>query len=205
MPYKPRRREDVLFRQVDGGIVALDPETNQAHALELPAARVWLACDGTLDADALADRLDVPLDAITDILSSLADAGIVNAQTRKLSRRAALAGSAGIGVGLVATIVLPTPAMASSRPTQTGISPESAQGEQTASAAETPTGPTTAGPTTTKPTTTTSPSGNKAPQTEPAQELAFTGADLIDDVAIAAGAIGAGAAIVAASRKASGR
>ncbi|HEX6393050.1 MAG TPA: PqqD family protein [Acidimicrobiales bacterium] len=206
MPYKPRRRDDVLFRQVDRGVVALDPKTQQAHALEPPAAQVWAACDGADDVDALAVRLEVPVDTVRHILGCLADAGLMNGENdRKFSRRAALAGSAGVGVGLVATIVLPTPAMAASRPNQTGISPESAQGEQTASAAETPTGPTTAGPTTTEPNTTTSTPRNGAHQTEPAQELAFTGADLTDDVAIAAGAIGAGAAIVAASRKASGR
>ncbi|MDH3222711.1 MAG: PqqD family protein [Gemmatimonadota bacterium] len=44
---RPRGRDDVIFRQLSDDWVLFDPSTNQIHVLNLAAALVWTACDGT--------------------------------------------------------------------------------------------------------------------------------------------------------------
>lgn len=203
MAQGPQRRSDVLFRHVGDQIVALNPRTQQVHALEPLAARVFQTCDGSLDVKALADRLDIPATNVSDIVDSLASVGIILGNERKLSRRKALAGGAGLGAGLMASIVLPTPAMAASGGPRHTPELGSGQGNEVlgnGAIAEPQSNP--EPPDNASPGAGSEPSSSVVtPDSARSNGLAFTGIDVTETVAVAAGAIGTGAAMVAAVRK----
>jgi hypothetical protein len=202
MAQGPQRQSDVLFRHVGDQIVAINPRTQQVHALEPLAARIFEACDGSLDVKDLAERLETPISTVSEIIDGLADTGIMLGAERRFSRRRAIAGGAGLGAGVVASIVLPAPAMAASGPLSHPPQPDLGQGNQAPD------------------TTITEPRSDAQPQESGAPEagsaptfstatagsgtgkgLAFTGVDVAEAVAVAAGAIGTGAAMVAGARK----
>ena len=46
VPERPRGREDLIFREIDGEGVIFDPETGSMHSLTKTAALIWKLCDG---------------------------------------------------------------------------------------------------------------------------------------------------------------
>ncbi len=64
---RPHRRTDILSEaQPDGSAVLYDPRTRVAYAVSATALQVWLACDGTQSAAAIADQLGAVYDAPPD-------------------------------------------------------------------------------------------------------------------------------------------
>jgi uncharacterized circularly permuted ATP-grasp superfamily protein len=51
---KPKRRNDVIFRQLDDEWVIFDPETDRLHTLNLTAALVWSHLTGENEPEAIA-------------------------------------------------------------------------------------------------------------------------------------------------------
>ncbi|HLI23592.1 MAG TPA: PqqD family protein [Acidimicrobiales bacterium] len=116
MASKPKRKEGVVHRELSEGVVTLDSETREAHSLTPTAAQVWLACDGKRSPRALAEFTGLEVDSVEETLVALDDAHLLAPASvgGGMTRRAVLAGGAGVGVAVVTSIVLPTPAMASS-------------------------------------------------------------------------------------------
>ena len=152
------RVEGLLVEEVDDELLIFDLETNNAHALNPPAARVWRACDGTRGLKELESACGLSEKALRLALDQLRERGLL-ADEPGLSRRAMLrnvtvAGAAGVALPMIRSIAAPTPAMAQSEPGgPTG--PTGATG---------PTGPTGAtGPGPTGPTGATGPIGLTGP------------------------------------------
>lgn len=104
----------------DGTIAVITP-TKHAHALDVQASAVWKACQGPVDPEVLAARLELPVGEVDRVLRALSDAGLIvglepRAKGPGLTRRAVLAGGLGGGAALITTIALPTAAMAASIP-----------------------------------------------------------------------------------------
>ncbi len=55
--WRPRVREDVVFRFVAGDWVLYDPHTQDLHVLNATAAAVWTCCDGMTTQGAMAREL----------------------------------------------------------------------------------------------------------------------------------------------------
>ncbi len=54
---RPQIRDDVVFRQLKHEWVVLDPVADRVHVLNLTAALVWTACDGTSTLEEIADQV----------------------------------------------------------------------------------------------------------------------------------------------------
>lgn len=61
--WKPRGRDDVVFRKTGDDWLLYDPVTDDLHVLNLSAALVWSLCTGDLEPDEIRD----------DVLSSFED------------------------------------------------------------------------------------------------------------------------------------
>lgn len=55
--WRPRGREDVVFRRVGEDWVLFDPGTQRIHVLNLTAALVWSFCTGERGADAIEEEV----------------------------------------------------------------------------------------------------------------------------------------------------
>ncbi len=53
----PRRRDDVVLRQLDDQWVIFDPSTDRLHTLNLTAALVWTHLTGALTTDGIANEV----------------------------------------------------------------------------------------------------------------------------------------------------
>lgn len=53
----PRRRLNVIARQVDGETVVLDRQAEVIHQLNQTASYIWALCDGQLSIAGIADQL----------------------------------------------------------------------------------------------------------------------------------------------------
>ncbi|MCI0341148.1 MAG: PqqD family protein [Planctomycetales bacterium] len=55
----PRRRDELLLEEIEetGEVVLVDSAGDRAAVLNATAAAVWLLCDGTRDAAAIADEI----------------------------------------------------------------------------------------------------------------------------------------------------
>ena len=122
---KPKR-VDALTREFEGELLLYDIRTFRAHCLNDSAARVWAACDGRTPVSKIVrDQFNLygmPEPLVWLALRRLERAGLLES-TREfksgnvLSRREGLrkiAVAAGVAVPLVASLVVPTPAMAAS-------------------------------------------------------------------------------------------
>ena len=54
----PTRRADVEWVELDGEAVVYDPRAHAMHRLNLSAAAVWAACDGTASTDRIIDAFE---------------------------------------------------------------------------------------------------------------------------------------------------
>ena len=197
----PQRRRELVHRRVGASVVLLDPGTNEAMALEPAVAVVWMACDGAANPEVVAEQTGLTAEQVSGALAALSTAGLLEPvrsdQLKAISRRAVLGAGAGVGAALITSVVLPTPAMASSGQagapnTNKPVLNNSAAPLSSASAGS---------PTTTNTTGEAQRSHLTTSQPHSSGALAFTGLDPRDDVAVAAGLIAAGVTIVAANRR----
>jgi hypothetical protein len=197
----PQRRRDLLHRRVGDGVVILDTATNEAMALEPSVAVVWMACDGTANPQVVAEQTGLTPDQLNHSIVALSTTGLLepedSSEPNVISRRAVLGAGAGLSAGVMASVLLPTPAMASSAP---GGGVNTNPAGPTASAASA--SATEAGALSTNTTSNQVPlSHGSSPQSSQSRGLAFTGEDSKDRIEAAVGLIAAGATIVAANQR----
>ncbi len=93
MPY-PVQKKDVIWRRVGDTIVVIKEDGLSSHVLNKTAAFIWELCDGSLDIDGIArrinERFDISLEnALVDvalIIDELKRAGIMNTRRRTLDK-----------------------------------------------------------------------------------------------------------------------
>jgi len=93
MPY-PVQKKDVIWRRVGDTIVVIKEDGFSSHVLNKTAAFIWELCDGSLDIDGIArrinERFDISLEnALVDvalIIDELKRAGIMNTRRRTLDK-----------------------------------------------------------------------------------------------------------------------
>ena len=117
----PRRTPSTQARSVPGTgeVVLLHPATGTAVVLDQVSYRVYLCCDGTTAQATAAARAGLEEAALGQVLSRLADAGLIMGRSG-VTRRAALAGGALLGAAGVVSIALPSAAAATSGSGGTG-------------------------------------------------------------------------------------
>jgi hypothetical protein len=71
---QPRARRDVLIRELEDGIVLIDPKNDEVHTLNLSAAFIWDLCDGTHTVQEIAENIQkMPGAQDQDLLQIVAD------------------------------------------------------------------------------------------------------------------------------------
>jgi hypothetical protein len=124
---KPKRRE-MLSREVMNELLIYDHTTHRGHCLNSVAAVVWRACDGDTTVPEMVRIVRAHVDAAIDepvvelALSKLAKAGLLLGETvpleiKTISRREVVrrVGTiAVIGLPVVTSMLMPTPARAAS-------------------------------------------------------------------------------------------
>jgi hypothetical protein len=119
--YRPRSRHDgILVEDLEAELVVCDTDNDSAHVLNETAAKVWLACDGERDLEALKAHCDLDEVTLELTLDCLRSCRLLDepATSARLSRRTVLGraavATAGLGAALpvIQSVVLPTPAMA---------------------------------------------------------------------------------------------
>ena len=201
----PQRRRELLHRRVGDRVVVLDTETNLAMALEPSVAAVWTALEGTADPEVVAEQTGLTPEEVEGSLVALSAAGLLepldSSERSMISRRAVLGVGAGASAALISSVLLPTPAMASSGAGETTNTNGPVAGASAASGSAA-----SAGSLTTTATTAGAPgSRTSSPQPHSSGGLAFTGLDSRDDIVVAAGLIAAGVTVVAANTRGSAK
>lgn len=120
------RADELVVRDMDSEVLIYDLNKDEAITLNLFAAAVWRACDGTRDMQGLVEKLhsQMPGDLVTeesvwralDMLSRcdlLQDRVVVPVNRSRRDFVKAL-GKGAVAVPIVAMIVVPTPAQAAS-------------------------------------------------------------------------------------------
>lgn len=115
----PLAREDGLtIEELGDGLLVYDLDTDRAHSLSPTATQVWRACDGQTHATALAARLALGADQVTQALDELEACELLAPGTetglsrRELSVRIVKGAAAAASLPLIVSIVAPTPAAA---------------------------------------------------------------------------------------------
>jgi Coenzyme PQQ synthesis protein D (PqqD) len=129
------RRNDIIAEKLAAETILYDKSCHRAHSLNQTLALVWESADGQNSIDDLAAILhrDLGIPADRDLvllaLQQLSRAGLLQQSLptaagpelltrRQVARRLALAGTSAAMLPLVASVLAPTPAMASSGITQ---------------------------------------------------------------------------------------
>lgn len=130
------RSEQLIVQPLDGEVLVYDLDRHKAHCLSPIAATVWKNCNGIRTVAELADMTNCELDAplrerlVLHILDELAGRHLllepekvldnVGVSRRKVMKDLVLgmgvAAGAGLTLPLIKSIVVPTPAQASSLP-----------------------------------------------------------------------------------------
>ena len=103
----------------DGGMLVIDEARNQSHALAPQAASV-LGCleRGTSELHEIASAVSLEVAAVEAVLAELAAAGLIEendgSSRREWLARAATVAGAAVGLKLVESIAVPSPAAAQS-------------------------------------------------------------------------------------------
>jgi hypothetical protein len=117
---KPVAREDELVvEEVGEELLVYDQTNDTAHSLSVPAARVWLACDGERSAKGLSAELDLDADTVARALEELDECNLLdNGQPitgmtrREASLKTAKLGAAAVSAPLIYSILAPPAALA---------------------------------------------------------------------------------------------
>ena len=118
------REDDLLVEELDSELLIYDRKTDRAHSLGAAATRVWRACDGSRDPQAIATATGDDLETVNRALDLLRDCSLLDGQApaaengggmtrRTLTFRAA---AAAVSAPLIVSIAAPT-AMAALTPT----------------------------------------------------------------------------------------
>ncbi len=125
------RSEDLVIEEIEDELLIYDRNNKRAHCLGATAARVWRACDGTVDVDGLSSALDLSRDTVLRALEDLEACELLDVHElqvingngngngltrRELAWRSAKVGAAAATVPLVYSIAVPN-AMAQASPT----------------------------------------------------------------------------------------
>jgi hypothetical protein len=123
------RHDDIVTESLGAETIVYDKTSHRAHSLNQTVALVWASADGERSVDQIAEilhrELGIPADrdVVLMALQELAEAELLekpaetasNLMTRRqLARKLAMVGASAAVVPLVATVLAPTPAMASS-------------------------------------------------------------------------------------------
>lgn len=127
---RPLARKDGLYvEQIADEVILYDKGTHKAHCLNKTAAAVWEAADGTRTVEELAGVLEAKLnipkdrDIVLLALEQLQSTGLLSSEVsaesdrpsrRQIGRKLAMAGVSASLVPVIASVLAPTPAMASS-------------------------------------------------------------------------------------------
>jgi hypothetical protein len=124
------RSSDLIVEPIDEELLVFDTERQLAHSLNPTAARVWQACDGQRDLEALAAECEIDQQTLALALERLGDVRLLEPQTtaepirdapaagvsrRAMLRKSVLTGAGlGIAIPLIRSITAPNMAMAAS-------------------------------------------------------------------------------------------
>ncbi|HEX4006741.1 MAG TPA: PqqD family protein [Acidobacteriaceae bacterium] len=125
------RRKDIVTETLAAETIVYDQANHRAHSLNRTVALVWASADGKKSVEEIAGILHretgIPEDrnVVLLALEELSTAGLLETPAtqgagpalmtrRQLARRLAMAGATAAALPLVATVLAPTPAMASS-------------------------------------------------------------------------------------------
>jgi hypothetical protein len=129
------RSDELVIEELEDEVLIYDKKNKRAHCLSATAARVWRACDGVSDAEALAETLDLSERDVRDAFDELEsvelfEAGlelvVVNGNgngnghgltRRELTKRSAKVGAAVAAAPMILSITAPT-AWATATPPQ---------------------------------------------------------------------------------------
>jgi hypothetical protein len=128
----PQARTDgLIVEEVGDEVLVYDSTAKRAHCLGATAARVWRACDGNANVEALSVALDLSTDTVTRALAELEQSKLLSGleiheggssngrgngiTRRQLTARSAKIGTAVISAPLILSIAAPT-AMAAATP-----------------------------------------------------------------------------------------
>jgi hypothetical protein len=89
------RSEDLIVEEVEDDVLVYDIVKKHAHCLGATAARVWRACDGQTDVEALSETLELSEDVVMQALDQLESTGLLESNGLQI-----LSGSSGDGNGL---------------------------------------------------------------------------------------------------------
>jgi hypothetical protein len=123
------RSSDLIVQVIDEELLVFDRERQLAHSLNVTAARVWQACDGQRDLDALAAECEIDQSTLALALERLRDVHLLEQRTttepihdapattgvsrRAMLRKSVLAGAGlGIAIPVIRSITAPSIAMA---------------------------------------------------------------------------------------------
>ena len=126
-PSGPIARTDGLsVRELDDDTLVYDRDSDEAHCLTGIAGRVWRACDGRRDLDAIARHCDVDVTVVSEVIDLLQAKDLVSVPEvvgAELSRRRLIGRAAAVAAApFVLSVVAPTPAAASSHCNQVACS-----------------------------------------------------------------------------------
>jgi hypothetical protein len=123
------KKNGVYVEKVADEVILYEKATHKAHCLNKTAAEVWEYADGSRSVDELASLLESTLnlpkdrDVVLLALQQLESAGLLEAPTtadaakpsrRQIGRKLAMAGVSASLAPVIASVLAPTPAMASS-------------------------------------------------------------------------------------------
>lgn len=123
------RHDDIVTESLGAETIVYDKMSHRAHSLNQTVALVWASANGERSVDQIAEILHRDLGLPTDrdvvlmALQELSEAGLLEKPVetannlmsrRQLARKLAMVGASAAVVPLVATVLAPTPAMASS-------------------------------------------------------------------------------------------
>jgi hypothetical protein len=116
-----RQAEDLIVEPMDDGVLIYDLTADQIHSLGGPLAQMWALIDGHRSVGAITDELGTDPATVETYAAELASRGLIVADAsdagltrRAFAARAGLAAAGVVGVGLITSIVAPTPAAAAS-------------------------------------------------------------------------------------------
>jgi DNA-binding transcriptional ArsR family regulator len=115
------RSDDLVVEELGDELLIYDNQDDRAHSLGSEAARVFRACDGETDVDAMSAGLDLDPDTVSRALLELEESGLLDVVpgdgiTRRMAtKKMAKLGAAAASAPLIYSIVAPAPALAATQ------------------------------------------------------------------------------------------